>query len=199
LSEEHRLTLAARTLEAAAHVDPAGELSIRIDEPWGDYQARGQHRLSPYQFVDALVRAGVGLTCVNLEFAVGYRPRGSAPRDVLEFSRLIDFWSRLGLPLCVTLAVPSAPHDAPHDDPQAQTELDVDGNLWGGRDAETAQAEWIDQYLPLLLAKDTVVGIVWSHFTDAAGHDFPHAGLLRGDGSPKPALQHLVSYLEKHW
>ena len=68
--------------DVARQVDEEAQLIIRIDQPWGEYQSRGQHRLSPLQIVDALVRSGVGLSAVNLEVAMGYfRPGGSARRD----------------------------------------------------------------------------------------------------------------------
>jgi hypothetical protein len=78
--------------------------------------------LSPIQFVDALLRSGVGLSGVNLEFGTGYRPRGAAQRDLLDFSRLIDHWSQLGVPLYVTLAFPSAAGE----DPLARSDLEVE-------------------------------------------------------------------------
>ena len=65
-NEENRLTLVANMLEVARHVDEETQLTIRVDLPWGDYQAREQHQLSPMQFVDALVRSGTGLSGVNL-------------------------------------------------------------------------------------------------------------------------------------
>ena len=195
LSEENRLTLVARTLEVARQVDDEIQLLIRVEQPWGEYQARGQHRLSPLQFVDALLRSGISLSAVNLEIAVGYRPRGSSRRDLLDFSRLLDLWSCLGIPLHVTLAFPSGV-DA---DALAKPDLEVDDvpgqSLW----TEAAQAEWADDYLRMLMAKQPVVGIYWSHFSDAAPHDFPNAGLIRRDGSPKPALDHLLRYRREYW
>lgn len=195
LSEENRLTLVARTLEVARQVDEEIQLQIRIDQPWGDYQARGQHQLSPLQFVDALLRSGVGLSAVNLEIGVGYRPCGSASRDLLDFSRLIDQWSCLGIPLQITLAVPSEKAA----DPQAKADIEVDAGYWKIPWSEPAQAEWIDLHVPLLMAKQSVVGIFWSHFTDASPHFFPHAGLLRPEGTAKPALDRFAKYRRAYW
>jgi hypothetical protein len=195
LNEEQRLSLVARSLEVARQVDEEVQLLIRIDQPWGEYQARGQHRLSPVQFVDALIRSGVGLSGVNLEFGVGYRPRGSAPRDLLDFSRLIDQWSQLSIPLHVTLALPSAVGD----DTLARSDLEVDSSYSTHMWNEEVQAAWVDRFLPLLMAKQSVVGIFWGHFSDAGVHHFPHAGLLRPDGSPKPVLDHILNYRLEYW
>ena len=43
------------------------------------------------------------------------------------------------------------------------------------------------------MAKQAVVGIFWSHFFDGSPHDYPHAGLIRPDGSPKPAFERLTA------
>jgi len=195
LTEENRLTLVAKILEVARQVDQEGQFLIRIDQPWGEYQARGQHRLSPMQFADALIRAGMDLSAINLEIAVGYSPRGSPSRDLFDFSRMIDQWSVLGLPLQVTLAFPSAAGP----DPNQTTDLEVDARSWKAPVGEEAQAAWLDDYLPLLLAKPAVLAVFWNHLSDAQPHRFPHAGLVRPDGSPKPALTRVVRLRELHW
>ena len=188
ITEENRLGLVAKALEIARQVDEEAQLFIRVDQPWAEYQARGQHRLSPIQFSDGLIRAGLGLSGINLEIAVGYAPRGSLSRDLLDFSRLIDTWSTLGLPLHVTLAFPSA---AAHD-PLANVDLEVESPLWKRPWSEASQAEWIDLYLPLLIAKPAVTGVFWNHLSDATPHIFPNAGLIDATGKVKPGLQSIA-------
>jgi hypothetical protein len=190
LSEEDRLGLVARALDVVRQVDDEIQVLVQIDQPWGGYQARGLHRLSPLQFVDALLRSGIGLSAVNLELAVGYRPRGSAPRDLLELSRMLDGWTLLGIPLYVTLAAPSASQVV---DPQAASSIQAESDGWNEPWGEAAQAAWIDSVLPVLMAKQAVVGIFWTHFFDGAPHEYPHAGLIRPDGTPKPAFERLTA------
>ena len=194
ITEENRLGLVAKALEIARQVDEEAQLYIRIDQPWAEYQARGQHRLSPMQFADGLIRAGLGLTGINLEIAVGYAPRGSSSRDLLDYSRLIDLWSVLGLPLHVTLAFPSA---SGHD-PLANNDLEVDPSNWKYGWSEEAQAEWIDLYLPLLIAKPAVTGVFWNHLSDGSPHIFPHSGLINANGNPKPALQRIARHRQNY-
>lgn len=184
LSEENRLSLVARTLEIARQTDEEIQLMIRIDDPWGAYQARGLHRLSPLQFVDALVRSGVGLTRINLEIAVGFLPRSSGMRDILEFSRLIDLWSSLGVPLQVTMAFPSAATP----DRLANPDFEVSQPVWRETWSPEAQAEWVKLYLPVLMSKPSVMAVSWSHLSDGVAHRFPNSGLLYADGSPKPVV-----------
>lgn len=195
LTEENCLTLVARTLEVARRVDEEAQFLIRIEQPWGTYQTRGQHRLSPVQFVDALLRCGVGLAGVNLEIAVGFSNRGSASRDALDVSRMLDVWSSLEIPLHITLAFPSSNAA----DPLADSGIGVDARGWKNPWSEAAQAEWLDTFLPLLISKQSVNGIYWSHLTDAAPHDFPNAGLLNAAGQPKLAMQTLAAHSKNHW
>ena len=183
LNEEHRLTLAAKILDVARQVDAEAQLLLRVDQPWGEYQSRGQHKLSPLHFADALVRSNLGLSGISLEIAVGYRPRGTASRDMLDFSRLIDLWSSLGLPLHIVLAFPSETTL----DPQAGADLEVEDRTWKTPISEAAQAAWVDTYVPLLLAKPSVVSTFWANFSDGQPHHFPHAGLVRPDGILKAA------------
>lgn len=194
LNEENRLMLTASVLGVAKQVDEESQLMIRVDQPWGDYQARGQHRLSPLQFVDAIHRSGVGLAGVNLELAMGFLPRGSARRDLMEISRLIDSWSVLNLPLHVTLASPSSCED----DPLSHSDWEVDPRLWSEETAEENQAESLDRVLELLLAKPSVAGVFLTHFSDADRHQFPFAGMLRADGTPKPALERIITQRQLH-
>lgn len=195
LTEENRLALVAKTLEAARQVDEENQLFVRVSQPGGEYLGRGRHRLSPLQFVDALIRSGVGLSGVELEIAVGFLPDGSACRDPVDFSQLIDHWSLLGVPLHVVLAFPSATGI----DELANPAIDIEEHCWKRPWSPGAQSEWLDLYLPLLMAKQSVTGIFWTHFSDAAPHQYPHAGLVAADGLPKPALQRIAHYRQAYW
>lgn len=195
LTEEERLTLVARTLEVARKSDEEGQLMIRIEDPWGAYQSAGDHRLSPIQFVDALLRCGVGLSGVNLEIPVGYDARGSLMRDLLDLSRLLDQWSLLEIPLNVTLAFPSSGGN----DPKAAEDIHVAAEGWRSPWSEQAQVEWIESVVPLLMAKQSVVGIYWSHLTDAVGHVFPHAGLIDATSAPKLSFEALLKQRNGKW
>jgi hypothetical protein len=195
LSEEQRLQLVAKTLDTARRADPEAKFLIRVDQPWGEYQARGQHRLSAMQFADALIRAGIPVSVLHLELATGYAPRGSLPRDLLDGSRLIDLWSQLGVPLQVMLAAPSSTAV----DPVLETDLEVER---GGRKTvwtPELQAEWIEAWLPMLLAKPAVTAVFWAHLSDRVPHRFPNGGLLDGQGQPKPGFDRVRTLFEEYW
>lgn len=195
LTEEQRLTLTAKAIEVARHADPECQLYIRVDQPWGEYQARGQHKLSPLQFADALVRADLGLNGINLEIAFGYTPGGSTTRDLLDVSRLIDLWGSLAVPLQITLAAPAARGS----DVQQTSDLEVDNTTNRVPWSDESQADWADAVVQLLMSKPQVNSIFWSHFSDRDPHRFPHAGLVGPDNRPRPALERLVRLREQYW
>lgn len=194
LSEESRLTLTARVLDVARQVDEEAQLIVRVNQPWGDYHARGQYRLSPLQVIDALLRSGVGLSGVNLEIAMGFKSDGSAQRDLLECSRLIDTWTILDVPIYVTLICPSDVSD----DSLASSEIKVNPRVWAGPSSEEIQANWISGLFELLVAKPRVAGIFLPHYSDGAPHEFPHAGIMRTNESSKEVVERIIIHRQSH-
>jgi hypothetical protein len=193
LTEEQRLALTARCLESAQRNDTDAQLFVRVDRPWGDYQAAGQHRLTPFQFVDALVRSSLGLSGINLEIAVGYEGVGGPPRDLLAYSRLIDMWSMLGVQLHVTLAFPSSSAA----DPQASLPVKPGRRAGNVPWSEADQAAWAEKFVSLLISKPQVTGVFWTNFHDGQPHRFPNAGAVRADGTPKPVLDVIRGLLQR--
>jgi len=187
MGEDHCLALVARTLEAAHRTDNDAQYFIRVECPWGEYQRSGQHRLSPFQFVDALVRSNLGLAGVTLEINAGYGPEACYARDLLAVSRLIDLWSQLQLQIHVNIACPSSVLP----DPLAHPRYPVQEGVWDGMWNEETQADWIEHLVPLLLAKSCVTGVFLSQFGDHLPHRFPHAGLLDDQGQVKKMLEPL--------
>ena len=55
------------------------------------------------------------------------------------------------------------------------------------------QQAWLNRYLPIVLAKTYVQGILWTQLHDHAPHDFAHGGLFDLRRHPKPALRTLAS------
>ena len=184
LSEEENLRLSARAVEVIHSVDPDTPIVISIDQPWAEYMSRREVDYPPWQFVEALVRSGSRLSGIALEINVGYHPAGTLPRTLLEFSRQLDRWSLLGLPLLVSVTASSGSHNDP---------LVVRGAKAPNGSTPQSQQAWIAQYLPLILAKSYVFGIIWNQLRDGEPHDFPQGGLFDIKGRPKPALQTLAA------
>ncbi len=194
LTEEQRLRLTVRAIEATRQVDPEAQCLIRVDRPWAEYMTSGDWDLSPIYFADALARAELGLAGVNLEVNVGYMPGGSPLRDTLEVNRLLDLWSYLGLPLYLSLTFPTSDEDDPLAFERGRPVPKGSPEGW----TPAAQRNWIERNLPLILAKRTVYGVFWNQLSDAEEHPFPHGGVFSAEGRPKPALAALGAMRKYH-
>ena len=184
-SEEEKLRMVAWIVCRVKQLDPDHPQMVGIDQPWGEFQGRRPVDLSPIHFADALVRARLDLKAIFLEMNFGCFTGGSLLRSEVNVSRLLDYWSLLGLPLLVGLSLPSG--DAP--DPQARQKPDFSAGSW----SLAAQQAWAARYVPLLLARPGIQAVVWNQFEDGQPHEFPHAGLIIPEGQAKPALRTLAA------
>jgi hypothetical protein len=194
LSEDEMLWLTVRLVEAARQVDSDLDLLVGIAQPWGEYMALEDRTHSPFVFADTLIRSGLNLAALDLEMVMGVAPRGSYCRDLLEASRLLDLYALLGLPLRITLGYPAA--EGP--DPAADPEQRVAAGYWHDGFHADEQAEWAGSFGAMAVCKPAVQGVVWTHFSDAEPHQFPHCGLLDAKGQARPALKRLQELREKH-
>jgi hypothetical protein len=183
LGEEEKLRLAAMAIEIVGELDPGKPIIASFDQPWAEYMSREEVDFPPLHFADALIRAGLPLANLCLEINLGYHPGGTFHRTLLEFSRQLDLWSIFGLPLWISLNVPSACHE---DTLARQKNVTMPGQ-W----TPAAQQAWVARYLPLMLAKPFVQGVYWNQLEDSVPHDFPHGGLFDERGHAKPALRTL--------
>jgi|LSQX01.1.fsa_nt_gb GH35 family endo-1,4-beta-xylanase len=184
LTEHERIRLTARAVEIIHSLDRDAERIVSFDRPWGEYLSRGAVDFSPLHFADALVRARLGLTGLMLEMNLGYLPGGTLPRDPLDVSRHLDYWSLLGIPVHVSLTLPSSSAE----DPLAIRH----GKIQTAIRNSQSQAEWVRRTVPLILSKGYVHGILWNQLRDSEPHDFAHGGLFDAKRNPKPALEHLA-------
>jgi hypothetical protein len=185
LSEEEKLQLAARAVEIVRNSDPHTPVVVSIDQPWAEYMSRRETDFTPLHFADVLIRSDLGVSGVMLELNMGYYPGGTLPRNPLEFSRLLDVWSAWGLPLWLSICTPSV-CDA---DPMAYRQTSVPPGTW----TPAVQQAWVARYVPLMLAKPNVQGVIWNQLLDSQPHDFPYGGVFDLRGKPKPALHALAS------
>jgi hypothetical protein len=185
LTEEENIRLAAQAIQATRCLDPGADVTVFFDQPWSEYGRRQESEYPPLYLADALIRGDLGLTGLGLEINVDYVPGGTLPRDPVEFGRQIDHWGLLGAPLYVALTVPSASHADPLAQRQAAT---LSGNWTPQR-----QQEWVSRYVPLLLAKPFVHGVIWGQLGDFEPHPFCHGGLFDAERRPKPALEPLAA------
>jgi hypothetical protein len=193
LSEEARLQVAAKAINAVRQLDPTTPIVVTFDQPWAEYLAHEHLDLAPLHFADALVRADLGLSGVGLELNIGYHPGGSVQRGPLAISRLVDTWSLLELPILVALTLPSSTAD----DPLANRKVRVVSSE-GDMITPESQRDWINRHVPLLLAKNVVQVVLWNQLSDAVPHHYPHGGLFDAEDHPKPALEAFKNIRQTH-
>jgi hypothetical protein len=176
LDEEQKLRLVVRAIEVIRQTDPGMPVVVSFDQPWAEYMMRRDSDLPPQSFADALVRSDLGIAGVGLEINLGINAAATLPRDLVEFNLQIDRWCSMGLPLLISLAVPSA----------------------GGGFSSERQQRWFEEYLPVLTARPNVQAIFWSQLNDADADDFPHTGLVEESGRVKPAFA-TIAMLRKQF
>lgn len=190
LGEEDQVRLAARLLQVARHVDPSAQFLVGVDRPWGEWLGQGKFQLGPLHLADYLARSELGLSGIELEVAPGFTAPGSGLRDLFEFSKLLDLYALINLPLYVNLALPSSV--AP--DPKADPSVKVQPGDWPDDLDESAHARWASGFIALAVAKPYVRSVTWTQPTDGLPHLYPNAGLLRADHSPKPLADWLRNF-----
>jgi len=194
LGEDELLGLTGRLVETVRQINPSLELSIGIAQPWGDYMAATERVHSPYVFADTLIRYGVHLSAVDIEFIMGVTPRGSYGRDLLEVSRILDFYALLGVPLRVTFGYPSSSEPDHDSDP----ELSASAGFWRAGFTPESQADWAASFGALALCKPRVSAVQWVHWSESEFHAFPNCGLVDAQGNPKPGLAQLRQLRERY-
>ncbi len=187
LGEEDQIRITARALQVARQADPAAQLCLGVDRPWAEWMSTSRFQLGPLHLCDYLIRSDVGISSIALEIAPGYSSPGSHSRDLFEFSRLLDLYALLNVPLSLTLVAPSAAGP----DPVADSGVQVEAGQWPEPPTEAQQADWAARWVALAIAKPYVRSVHWLQASDDQPHLYPHGGLHRADSTPKPAFTRI--------
>jgi hypothetical protein len=190
LSEEEQIRIAARAMQVARQADPSAQFSIGVERPWAEWMGVSPFQLGPLHLADYLVRADLGVAGIVLEVAPGYSSPGSHIRDLFEFSKLLDLYALLNLPLHVWMSVPSSASPDPQSDPSVRVEIPQ----WPGMPDEALQASWAARWIAMAVAKPYVRSVSWLQTRDAYPHLYPNAGLYRVDGGAKPLIAWLKTF-----
>jgi hypothetical protein len=194
LSEEEQIRIAARAVQVARQADPSAQYIIGVERPWAEWMGSSPFQLGPLHLADYLVRADLGLAGVALEIAPGYSAPGSHLRDLFEFSKLLDLYALLNLPLYVGLVLPSSTEP----DPQADPNVVVETAQWPSPPDLATQALWASRWIALAAAKPFVRSVTWLQASDARPHLYPHGGLFLPDHTPKPVVAALKSFRREY-
>jgi Glycosyl hydrolase family 10 len=192
--DEELIWLTLRIADAVRRVNPQLEMIVGVAQPWGDYLAEQERSKTPFIFADDLMRTGIKLAALELEFIMAISPRGSYCRDLLDTSRVLDLYALLGVPIQATLGYPSSASATEAADPDQRVNL---GNWRSGYSDET-QADWATCFAALALCKPYVRTVQWSHWSDAQPHAFPNCGIVDETGREKAVLQALAKLRADH-
>jgi drug/metabolite transporter, DME family len=106
LSQDDRLRLVVKMLEAGRSANPEARWVIGVSQPWGEYMDQPDQTVSPLVFCDTLLRTGLSISGFMLELFAGRGSRSSHLRDGLELLRLFELYGLLGVPLDLSLRHP---------------------------------------------------------------------------------------------
>ncbi len=194
LQDDELLWLTLQMGEAARKVSPDCDLIVGVSQPWGDYMRDEERCYSPFVFVDTLLRSGLSLSAIDIEVVMGVTPRGSYCRDLLDFSRMLDLYALLGVPIQVTLGYPaSVSHDS-----IADSQITPTAGYWRDGLTPETQAEWASEFATLALCKPYVRAVQWMQYSDVDPHLCPHCGVLDRAGKERPVLNRLRRIREKY-
>lgn len=178
MTEEQRLNLVVRAIEAAQQVDEQIQISLRVVQPWGEYLNTTDNRLPAIQFIDTLRRSGAKVSEVNLELRFGTGRWDSLHRDMLNVSQLLDHWSLLQIPINVMASLPE-PFDS----------LDEIGRVqW--------QIQQLEEALLMCLSKERITGFYCMNWADPEAHDEP---LVDADNCLHPVVVNFSALERTHW
>lgn len=162
------------TKEAA----PRAQTILELVQPWGEYYARNQRSIPPLLYAEMVVQSGIAFDAFGLQLHFGLDSEGFHYRDLMQVAVLIDRLANLGKPIHLTSV--AFPSDGGH------------GGEPGGGWTEATQAEWIAAICDLALSRPYVESLCVHTLADHPQASVVHAGMLREDGTPKPALKRLL-------
>jgi len=175
---------------------PKANIVIELSQPFGEYFATNRKSVPPQLYADMVEQAGVPFDAFGVRAQFGDPVPGRATRDLMSFSAMLDRLAEMEKPVLVTaMGVPSEPPDplddapepSPHDGPTMQ-----DPGWWNGGWSPESQADWLERFAAVALAKPYVQSVCWQDLDDRAGApEMAGGGLIGTDGTPKPAMASL--------
>ena len=184
---------------------PRATTVIDVAAPWGEYYARNQRTIPPMLYADMVVQSGVNFDAFGMSFYFGRSAEGMYARDMFQISSMMDRFSNLGRPLHITAV--QAPSSVLPPEPAQNRPLPDNAVHGGGRWhepwSESLQAQWLKHFYLIALSKPFVESVTWRDLLDpqrispAQGASLPTGGLIKGDGTPKPAFGALLKIREE--
>lgn len=189
---EKTIDLSVAASRAAREADPTCFRIINSTGTWADYYM-GQHpspwQQSPFDYIQMLEDANCEYDAIGLQYY-------HSGRDLLEFERDLDRFSRFNKPIHITeLQIPSSSEP-------------IQGKDWWGGGAggaglkwhgdgftEKIQADWVESVYTILYSKPYIDAITYWDMSDPSF--VPHGGLVNNDMTPKESYHRLKALLDE--
>lgn len=183
IGEELTGQLFSQFLRIACDLAPTARRIFTVDQPWSEYLLHGHRQCPTYCLVDSMLRCGPPVSALNIEVAMGYPPWGGQ-RTLLDFSKMLDRYSELGVPLQVRLYFPSSP---PPDCTPGAAECTQKG-----------QADWLESHVLVAASKDYVEQVTCGTLLDNEWVRWPFSGLLTAQGEPKLSYARMANLTSQY-
>jgi GH35 family endo-1,4-beta-xylanase len=172
---------------------PRSQIIVDLVMPWGEYYAANQRTIPPMLYAEMIVQGGINFDAFGVQFYSGVGVEGMYVRDIFQVSSMLDKFAVYGKPLHITgVSTPSSTSNDPKDAWKGQ-HSPTTGGAWHKDWSEELQRAWMRRVYHIALSKPFIDGITWRDLGDDSAHYVPHGGLLRADGTPKPAFEELLA------
>ncbi|MFH1370952.1 MAG: beta-galactosidase [Planctomycetota bacterium] len=176
------------TRTANMAVKAASERAMRIIEvnnPWGEYYATTPDTIPPVVYMDMVIQSGISFDAFGLAMRFGKDESGMHVRDMMQISAVLDSFAPISRPMYITrVEVPG---------------LDSASNagVWHGPWNRAMQAEWLDQFYRIALARTFIDGVIYSSFADTKDSPIPGSGLLTSALESKEAYVAMKRFRDR--
>lgn len=155
---------------------PGARTMLELVQPFGEYCTKNRDAVSPFHFVDRVMREGIRFDALGVQLLFGRSEGGMHTRDIMQISSMLDRFFLLEVPVFVSaLGVPSMT-------------VDDWGGWWRGKWDPEIQSKWITQVFALAMSKPFVESIFWTDLVDHEDARFNGAGLINSAGQLKPSF-----------
>ena len=176
-----RVGIVKATFEAARETNPGATLLLNDFDMSADYE----------RLIEGCLEAGIRIDALGLQSHMHQGYWG-----VEKTLDVLDRFSRFGLPIHFTESTLVSGHLMP---PEIVDLNDYQVADWPTTpEGEARQADEVDTHYRTLVAHPAVEAITWWGFPDGGWLNAP-TGLVRVDGSPKPAYERLHALVKGEW
>ncbi len=176
-----RVGIVAATFDAARETNPAATLLLNDFDMSADYE----------RLIEACLEAGIRIDALGLQSHMHQGYWG-----VEKTLGVLERFARFGLPIQFTETTLVSGHLMP---PEIVDLNDYQVTDWPTTpDGEARQADEVETHYRTLVAHPAVEAITWWGFPDGGWLNAP-SGLMRADGSPKPAYPRLRGLIKGEW